>query len=130
MPTQFRRLLLLAIILAGSGFAIAGAQAQDTTSQGETLFRARCGACHSLETGQNRIAPHLAGIAGRTAGTVEGARYSGALQESGTVWTAETLDPFLANPRRAMPGTTMAVSLPNPAQRAAIIDFLLEQENR
>ena len=130
MPTHVRCPLLLAFILAGSGFTTDGAQAQDSASQGETLFRARCGACHSLEPGQNRLAPHLAGIAGRMAGSIAGARYSSALEDSGTVWTAETLDPFIANPRRALPGTTMAVSLPNPTQRAAIIEFLLTQSNR
>jgi cytochrome c len=94
-------------------------------AEGETLFRARCAACHSLEPGQSRIGPALVGLAGRTAGAVEGARYSSALRDSGLVWNAETLEAFLANPREAVPGTTMAVSLPNAAQRAAVVDFLL-----
>lgn len=122
-----RRRLVLAAALAGLAGAPTTALAQSAAAEGETLFRARCAACHSLEAGQSRIGPHLADLAGRTAGTAEGARYSPALRNSGVVWNAETLDAFLANPRQAVAGTTMTVSLPNPTQRAAIVDFLLAQ---
>lgn len=99
--------------------------AQDAMADGERQFRMRCASCHSLEAGQNRIAPHLAGIAGRPAGSVEGARYSAGLAQSGIVWDAESLDRYLANPRQAVPGTTMPVTLPNADQRGAVVDYLL-----
>lgn len=130
MPPTLHRRFLLAVILAVLAAAPTATLAQDPSGDGERLFRARCGACHSLEPGQNRIGPHLADLADRTAGTVEGARYSNALQSSGTVWTAEALDAFLANPRQAVPGTTMTVSLTNAGQRAAIIEFLLSPHSR
>jgi cytochrome c len=93
-------------------------------ADGERLFRQRCGACHSLEPGQNRAGPHLSGVIGRKAGSVEGARYSAALRESDIVWDGGTLDTFLAAPRQRVPGTSMTVGVPNAAQRAAIIVYL------
>jgi len=100
--------------------ATASAQQAD----GERLFRERCGACHTLNSGQNRAGPHLSGIIGRTAGSVDGARYSAALRESGIVWDSRTLDTFLAAPRQMVTGTTMSVGVPNAQQRAAIIGIL------
>lgn len=98
--------------------------AQQTAADGERVFRTQCGACHSVEAGQNRVGPHLAGIMGRKAGGVEGARYSPALKASTIVWNEETLDDFLADPRQAIPGTTMTIGVRNETQRAAIIAYL------
>jgi cytochrome c len=111
-------LTMLGLIIA------APALAQQSPADGERLFRARCGACHAVQPGQNRLGPHLAGLFGRAAGSVEGARYSEALRTSGLVWNDETLDRYLANPRGAVAGTTMTVSLPDGGQRAAIIAYL------
>jgi cytochrome c len=101
-----------------------GAAAAQETGQGERLFRQRCAACHALEAGQNKAGPHLDGIIGRKAGTVEGARYSRALQGAQIVWDEEALDKFLANPRKAVAGTTMMIGVPNADQRKAIIAYL------
>ncbi|TWI28291.1 c-type cytochrome [Mesorhizobium tianshanense] len=113
----------LAGLLAAAGLLLpAAAFAQQV--EGERLFRQRCGTCHSLEPGQNRVGPHLSSVIGRTAGSVEGGRYSAALRESGIVWEGGILDAFLAAPRQAVPGTSMTVGVPNAAQRAAIIAYL------
>lgn len=93
-------------------------------ADGELLFRQRCGACHSLETGQNRAGPHLSGVIGRQAGSVEDARYSDAIRDSNIVWDSQSLNTFLAAPRQMVPGTQMTVGVPNAAQRAAIITYL------
>ena len=103
------------------------ASAQDAPADGERLFRARCASCHSIDAGQNRIGPTLSGVFGREAGKVEGARYSPALGSSDMVWSDQTLDTFLANPRQAVPGTTMTFALRDAAQRTAIIAFLKGQ---
>jgi cytochrome c len=116
------RASLASLLAAASLLLPAAASAQQ--ADGERLFRQRCGTCHSLEPSQNRAGPHLSGVIGRKAGTVEGARYSAALQESGVVWESGTLDTFLAAPRRMVPGTSMPVGVPNAAQRAAIIVYL------
>jgi cytochrome c len=102
------------------------AAAQDTAA-GERAFRTRCATCHSVEPGQNRAGPSLAGVVGRKAGSVEGARYSQALRDSGATWDAQSLDGFLADPRGTVPGTSMTVRLADAAQRAAIIAYLSGQ---
>jgi cytochrome c len=91
---------------------------------GERLFRQRCGTCHGLEPGQTTAGPHLSRIIGRTAGSVDGARYSASMREAGIVWDSQSLDTFLTAPRKMVPGTSMTVGLPNAQQRAAIITYL------
>jgi cytochrome c len=99
-----------------------GGHAQEI--DGARLFRQRCGGCHSVEAGQNRTGPSLAGVNGRMAGSVEGVRYSPALRDSKVVWNADTLARFLANPRQLVPGTTMTVRVTKEAQRRSLVDFL------
>ncbi|MFD1911117.1 c-type cytochrome [Halodurantibacterium flavum] len=116
-PSKSGGLLILLTVLASPA-----AQAQD--AEGERLFRQRCATCHSIEDGGRGSGPSLAGVFGREAGSLDGARYSPAMQAAGLVWDEETLDAFLQNPRDTVPGTTMAVRISDPAQRAAIISFL------
>ncbi|MFC7398493.1 c-type cytochrome [Chelatococcus sp. GCM10030263] len=116
-----RTILLFALLTTAAGQA---AMAQSPGSDGERLFRTRCASCHSIEPGQNRIGPPLAGVFGRAAGSVAGARYSEALRTSGLTWNEETLNTYLANPRQAVPGTTMTIGLSNADQRNAIIAYL------
>ncbi|WP_126975902.1 c-type cytochrome [Frigidibacter oleivorans] len=106
--------------------ALAAPAAEAQSADGERLFRQRCAACHSIEEGATGSGPSLHGVVGREAGTLEGARYSSAMQEAGLVWDDQTLDAFLANPRDTVPGTTMAVRITSAAQRSAIIAFLRE----
>lgn len=117
---------LLAILLPIAGlFFPFSAAAQE--ADGQRLFRQRCATCHNIEPGQNKMGPHLLGIIGRTAGSVEGANYSDAMQSSGITWDRQSLDTFLAAPRQMIRGTRMTVSVPDAAQRAAIIDYLESQ---
>ena len=97
---------------------------EPAATAGERLFRTRCASCHSLNTGENRVGPHLSGLVGRSAGSVAGARYSKALSASGFVWDEERLHAYLNNPRQAVPGTTMSVSVRDQAQRSAIFTSL------
>lgn len=123
LATLCRARAPLAVLLPAAGLMLpAAASAQQ--ADGERLFRQRCGTCHSLEPSQNRAGPHLSGVIGRTAGSVEGARYSAAMRESGITWDNQSLDTFLAAPRQMVPGTSMTVGVPNAAQRAAIITYL------
>ena len=113
----FLSLVLLSISAPGL------ASAQDAAT-GERLFRQRCASCHTVQPGQNRIGPTLAGIVGRKAGSVEGARYSPKMRELDVTWDAAQLDSFIANPRAMVPGTTMTVSVANAADRASITAYL------
>ena len=99
------------------------ASAQDVAA-GERLFRTRCGSCHSVQAGQNRIGPHLDRVVGRKAGSVDGARYSQGMRDLGVTWDAAQLNTFLSNPRTMVSGTTMTVSVPNEADRIGIVAYL------
>ncbi len=93
---------------------------------GRRVF-ARCQTCHVLQEGVNRVGPSLYGIFGRTAGTVEGFRYSEANQNSGIVWDEEIMFEYLENPRAYMPGTIMAFpGLRNEQDRANVIAYMRE----
>ena len=83
----------------------------ELVAAGETAFR-QCGACHQVgEDAANRVGPHLNDLFGRTAGELDGFRYSSAMADAGAeglVWTPETLHDFLANPRDYISGTKMS----------------------
>jgi cytochrome c len=68
---------------------------------GEKVFR-KCTSCHVIDSDKNKLGPSLKGILGRTAGTVDGFRYSKAFKaasEKGLKWTEQTLAAFVANPK-------------------------------
>ncbi len=113
-----------------AGLVATSAQAQDVAA-GERLFKRHCGICHIAEKDSTRRlqGPNLFGLIGRKAGTIEGFRYSEANKNSGIVWSAETLEPYLADPREVIKGTTMAfVGVKKPDERKAIIEFLGAQK--
>ena len=92
--------------------------------RGRRIF-GRCMACHTVREGQNLSGPSLYGVIGRTAGTVDGFRYSNAMQESNVVWTEENLSAFLENPTAFMPGIRiMVLSTPSERDRRDIIAYL------
>lgn len=93
----------------------------------ERLFRQRCATCHSVGAGQNKAGPHLSGIIGRPAASVDGAHYSKALKSAGIIWDRQSLDIFLTQPSRLVPGTRMTVRVRDAADRAAIIGYLENQ---
>ena len=102
------------------------AQATDPVAQGQRVFLA-CKTCHTLEAGgKDGAGPNLNGLFGKKAGTVSaGFNYSPALKAYGKVWDDATLDAYLANPTKAVPGTKMVTRAPaDPARRAALIAYL------
>ena len=100
----------------------AGVRAEE---DGDLLFRNICGICHTLQPGQNRLGPSLAGIVGRKAGTVAGFDYSEANKNSNVVWDDAQLDQYLSNPKQFMPGTKMIYpGMKGAEQRKALIAYL------
>ena len=77
------------------------------TELGKKVFR-KCAACHTVVPGKKKPGPHLAGIVGRKAGSVDGFRYSKAMQGSGIVWDETALSGFLKAPKKYLKGTKMA----------------------
>lgn len=88
---------------------------------------ASCAGCHATTPGAaHGIGPNLHGIAGQPAGSREGYAYSEPLRGSGLIWSAETLDAFLAAPRETVPGTRMAVpGLADPEKRRVVVRYLM-----
>ncbi len=117
----------LAILMSGCVvLGGAAAQAEGDAANGEKIFK-KCKACHSLEAGKNKVGPSLAGLFGRTAGTVEGFKFSTAMKDSGIVWDEETLNSFLEKPKQVVPKTRMAFpGLKKEQERADVIAYLKE----
>jgi cytochrome c len=82
------------------------ARAQDADA-GKKVFN-QCRACHVLDDKTNRVGPHLGGVIGRKAGSVEGFSYSEAMKNSGITWDDESLEKYLKDPKGAIPGNKMA----------------------
>jgi cytochrome c len=82
------------------------AWAQDVDA-GKKVFN-QCRACHVLDDKTNRVGPHLGGVIGRKAGSVEGFSYSDAMKNSGITWDEESLEKYLKDPKAAVPGNKMA----------------------
>ena len=112
-----------------AGFLLLGSQAalaEGDAARGEKIYK-KCKACHSLEAGKKKVGPSLAGLFGRTAGTVEGFKYSTAMKDSGIVWDEETLDGFLTKPKDVVPKTRMAFpGFKKEQDRMDVIAYLKE----
>jgi cytochrome c len=103
----------------------AGAATAADADQGANIFK-RCTPCHTIEPGgPNRVGPNLHGIFGRKAGSLEGYVYSKAMAASDVVWTPETLDRYLADPKALVPGTKMTfVGVKKDDERGNLIAYL------
>jgi cytochrome c len=113
-------------------FAVAAAPAPAAaTVDGAQLFRARCASCHwdpALEGEKPRQGPSMKGLIGRDAGAhPDFRRYSAGMKAAGFTWTADRLNAYLDNPRKVVPGTSMAfVGLKKPEERRAVVDYLVK----
>jgi nitrite reductase (NO-forming) len=93
--------------------------------QGRQVYR-KCQACHSLEPGKNSVGPTLAGILGKKAATEPGYVFSSALQASGLIWDAVTLDRYLLDPQKVVPGNKMPFpGLKTENERRDVIAYLV-----
>ena len=63
--------------MAGSALAEGG-----DAAKGEKVFR-KCKACHAAEEAKNKVGPHLVGVIGRQAASVEGYKYGSGLTDCG-----------------------------------------------
>jgi cytochrome c len=117
-----RAFLALAVAIVVSTPAAAARAEPGDARRGEQVY-ARCLACHAMQ--QNLVGPRHCGLFGRRAGSVEGFDYSPAMRRAGVVWNSQTLDRFLADPMKAMPGTSMTYAgVPDAAERKALLAFL------
>jgi cytochrome c len=115
-----RRLLAVVGLAAMAGAAAAAGDA----ARGEQIY-ARCAACHALA--YDRVGPRHCGLIGRRAGTVAGFNYSEAMKKSRIVWNEKTLDRFIADPPKALPGTAMTYAgVKDAGERADLIAYLAQ----
>jgi cytochrome c len=119
----------LVVMMNATVLMIAGA-AHAAAEDGAALFVRNCQTCHIItREGSVRAGPPLWGVFGRKAGTVQGFTYSAGLKASGIVWTKETLDQWLAFPKKMVRDTTMVYRQSKPEVRRAIIDFVAAQKD-
>ena len=115
-------------VLASLSLLVASvAHAAGDVAEGEKVFKRTCATCHIVtKEGPKRLGPSLFGIAGRKTGTVDGFRYSEANKNANIVWSPETLEPYLADPKKVIPGTIMAFAgLKKAEDRANVIAYLV-----
>ena len=98
MPVRLPLPIILALLAAS------GARAQDAAAGGMAFQQ--CAECHSPGNADG-VGPGLKGVVGRRVGSKPGFVYSPAMKKATAVWDAAALDAFLADPRAAVPGTTM-----------------------
>jgi cytochrome c len=122
MVARYLPTAIVAGVLALSGSV---ALAQGDAANGEKVFN-KCKACHAVDEPENKIGPHLVGIFGRPAGSVEDFRYSNAMKESGVTWNEETIAAFLADPRGYIKGNRMALAGLKEEEIADLIAYLKE----
>jgi len=109
----------------GATPAAGESSAAATTADAKPAAFAQCAVCHSTEKGKNLVGPSLFGVVGRKAGTEAGFAFSDANKNSGLTWDEKTLDTYLANPMKMVPGTKMTFAgLTDAAQRKEVIDYL------
>jgi len=114
--------LMACFLLTGAG----AAQAQGDPEKGAKVFN-KCKACHAVDEAKNKVGPHLVGIFGRPAGSVEGFKYSDAMKSSGIVWEDGTIAAYLKEPKAYIPGNRMAfVGLRKDDEIADLLAYLHE----
>src|SRR5665213_3115736 len=125
MGMTLRLLIVIAAVALSWRLVPVAVAAGDDPEAGAKAFRV-CSACHSLRPGVNMTGPSLAGIWGRKAGSLASfPRYSAALASSGTVWNAQSLDAWLADPAGFVPGNLMMIrGIAETKARADLIALL------
>ena len=123
--------LILLVVLATP----AGAAEIGDAERGARLFERNCKACHQIgPEAKNRVGPRLTGVFGRRAGSVPGFDYSKSMKRMGNdglIWTLETLDPYIDNPKALVSGTRMAFKgLHDATARADLLAFLREWSDK
>ena len=115
-----RRLMLAGALALCCASGPAGA-APDAL-RGEQIYT-RCLACHALAF--DRVGPRHCGLFGRLAGSVPEFNYSPAMKASRITWNDKTLDRFLTQPLKMVPGSSMTYDgVADPKERADLIAYL------
>tara|TARA_B100001109_G_scaffold252759_1_gene249315 strand:+ start:778 stop:1089 length:312 start_codon:yes stop_codon:yes gene_type:complete len=94
--------------------------------KGAKLFKAKCAQCHTMEkNGASKQGPALWDVYGRTPGTADFGAYSEAIKNRKIPWDSESLNHFLINPKKYIPGTKMVFAgLKKENERNDLISYI------
>jgi cytochrome c len=115
-------LLVFSALMASAAEPLRG-----DAKRGESVY-GRCMGCHSID--RDRTGPRHEDLIGRKVGSIAGFNYSAAMRKAGAagmVWDEATLEKFLENPTRFIPGTRMGYAgIKDAQERADLIAYLKE----
>lgn len=114
--------LRLAVWMITSASVHGAVLAAGNPTRGLGLYQNLCIACHSID--YNGVGPAHKNVFGRKAGSLPDYVYSPALASAGIVWNAATLDKWLRNPEKLVPGQKMGFMVPSAQDRADLIAYL------
>ncbi len=114
-------------VAAALGAMSTGAFAEGDAAKGEKVFK-KCKACHAADKAKNKVGPHLVGIIGRKAGSVEGYKYGKGLTDAADKigeWDEAKLADYLADPKGYIGGKSkMTFKLKKEDQRKDVAAYL------
>ena len=92
----------------------------------------KCSSCHDeYKSSTHGKGPNLWNIFGRKAGTSKGFDYSVAMRQSGHIWDYATLNYYLSNTKRAVPGRIMNFKgIRKDSDRAKLLLFLRSMNDK
>ncbi|HVA14345.1 MAG TPA: c-type cytochrome [Stellaceae bacterium] len=112
-------------ILAAAALALGAGAGAAAAADGADIFTNNCAVCHSTDPGTNKLGPSLAGIVGRKSASLDDYSYSPAMTKAGVTWDKATLDKYLTDPQKMVPGTKMLFpGVKDVGDRKALIDYL------
>jgi|WetSurMetagenome_2_1015567.scaffolds.fasta_scaffold32890_2 cytochrome c len=118
----FVKVAATSFIIFMNGVALSS---DDSVAAGKNVYEEECADCHTI-SGKNKKGPSLVGMFGRKAGTSPGyENNSDAVKNSGITWNSDTLDQYIAAPKKTIPGTKMKYDgLTDSKARADLISFI------
>ncbi len=116
---NFRIATLLSVFMSGWPFHVLAA---GDAQRGSVIYQSKCATCHSID--YNGMGPAHKGLFGRKAGSQADFDYSAALRAVNFRWDETTLNKWLTNPEKMVPGQKMGFSVASPKERADLIAYL------